>query len=139
MPIRTRTSRMASVVVSVVVLVGVGCDEQSERVPAASDPVTANQAAPAAGDIDEFCAAVAALDQTDGTTDASVVLPAINELRGAAPAEIRDDVNLVSDTLIVNNYPSGVEPSMEAAPFEVLDHARARLGAYVEKHCEPGR
>jgi hypothetical protein len=86
--------------------------------------------------IAEFCAAVAALDQTDGTTEDSVALAAFEAVRRTAPAEIRADVDLVVDTIIVNDFPSGVQPSMEAAPYEEHAPASARLGAYVEANCE---
>ncbi len=78
------------------------------------------------------------LDDTDGTAEASVVLAAIDDLRSASPAEIRADVDLVSDTLIVNNYPDAADPSMEVAPFDELDPASARLASYVEAKCESG-
>lgn len=90
----------------------------------------------AAVPLEAFCDSIAVLDDTDGTTDASVVLTAIDDLRDTSPAEIRADIDLVSDTLIVNNYPDGADPSMEAAPFDQLDPARARLAAYVASNCE---
>jgi|GEM_PF-1373995 len=124
----------------VAVLAATGCSKDSEQVTAGTGSSSRDAvSASTADDPDEFCLAVTALDQTDGTTDPSVVLPIIEDLREAAPSEIQADVTLVSDTLIVNNYPSGTEPSMEAAPFDELDPARARLAAYVETNCQPGR
>lgn len=137
MPIRSWFSRVFAATACVVALAATGCSKQSDDVTAGAasskDPIPASPA----DDLEEFCVSVAALDQTDGTTDPSVVLPRFDSLREAAPTEIRADVNLVSDTLIVNNYPNSADPSMEAAPFDVLDPARARNAEYVETNCQP--
>lgn len=90
------------------------------------------------GDVAAFCSSIAVLDDTDGTTEASVVLAAIDDLRNTSPAELRADVDLVADTLIVNNYPDSAEGSMAAAPFDELDPARARVAAYAAANCEQG-
>lgn len=120
--------RMSSVAVAVAATTFAGCGEET-----GGDTTTSTE-----GDLAAFCSSIAALDDTDGTTEASVVLAAIDDLRNASPAEIRADVNLVSDTLIVNNYPDATDPSMEVAPFDELDPARARLASYVEANCESG-
>lgn len=88
------------------------------------------------GDVEAFCAAVTALDQTDGTTDAAIAVAAFDELRRTAPAEIRDDVNLVSDTMIINNYPDAADPSMQKATLDEMNAAGARVGAYADEHCD---
>ena len=116
-------------VAAVVVTAATGCGEQSAQ----------RTAPPTTSGLDAFCASVAALDETDGTTDAAVTLAAIDDLRNTAPDEIRVDIDLVADTLIVNNYPERAEPSMRAAPFDDLDPARARLASYVKQNCDAGR
>jgi hypothetical protein len=83
----------------------------------------------------EFCSAVEVLDQADGTTDAAIPVDEFAEVRRTAPAEIRDDAIVVSDNIIIYNYPSHVEPTMRETPVAETDAARARLGAYVDEHC----
>lgn len=121
-------TRLSSVAVALAATTAAGCGEET------GDATTT----PTAGDLAAFCSSIAALDETDGTTEASVVLAAIDGLRSASPAEIRADVDLVADTLIVNNYPDEAERSMEAAPFDELDPARARLASYTEENCSSG-
>ena len=86
-------------------------------------------------DLAAFCAAVEAVDGTDGTTEDAVVLDALAQFRRTAPPEVRGDVDLVTDNLILNDYPDGVEPSMEEASVEELTEAGSRLATYVEEHC----
>lgn len=106
-----------------------------ERLDALADPPTEASSSSTDGEVKAFCAALEGLDQTDGTTEASIALGAFAEVKRTAPAEVRDDVTVVSDTIIVNNYPTGVEPGMEAAPFDVLNPASERLAAYADEHC----
>lgn len=119
---------MSSVAMAVAATTFVGCGEET-----GGGTTTSTE-----GDLAAFCSSIAALDDTDGTTEPSVVLAAIDDLRNESPAEIRADVNLVSDTLIINNYPDAADPSMEVAPFDELDPARTRLASYVEANCESG-
>ncbi len=119
---------MSSVAVAVAATAVAGCGEETGGGTTTST----------AGDLAAFCSSIAVLDDTDGTTEASVVVAAIDGLRNASPAEIRADVDLVADTLIVNNYPDAADPSMEAAPFDQLDQASARLTAYAETNCGSG-
>ncbi len=134
MSCRNSFTRGIVVIAAAVVLAVTGCGEQSEDVVGSDSPATLESEAPEKN-LDRFCASLAALDQTDGTTETSVVLDAIDEFRESAPAAIRNDVNLLSDTLIVNNYPSSAEPWMQAAPFDQHEPASARLAAYVEANC----
>lgn len=120
--------RMSSVAMAVAATTVAGCGEETGGGTTTST----------AGDPAAFCSSIAVLDDTDGTTEASVVVAAIDDLRNASPAEIRADVDLVADTLIVNNYPDAADPSMEAAPFDELDPARARLASYAEANCGSG-
>ncbi|HEY9565150.1 MAG TPA: hypothetical protein VIR30_15400 [Nocardioides sp.] len=115
-------------------LVGVGCGEGSEQSGGAS---TTESSVVHDGSDPEgaFCAAVSELGRTDGTTDQSVVLAAIGEMRRNAPADISDDVNRSLDSLVVGNYPSAADPSMEEMPLEERQAAAARMMAYVEQHC----
>lgn len=114
-----------------------GCGQQTGRDEVSTD--TADDAASprTESDLESFCDAVAVMDAHDGTTDASVAVSAIDELRESAPSAIREDVELLADTLIVNNYPSHAEPSMKAAPSDQADPAGARLADYVETNCGP--
>jgi hypothetical protein len=91
------------------------------------------------GDVEPFCAAAQILDQTDGTTDTATAVAAIDELRRTAPAEIRADVDLISDTMIINNFPDATDPSMRKASLEELNAAGARVGHYVDEHCDLDR
>ena len=118
--------RMASVSMAVAATASAGCGEVNDRATTTST----------AGDLAAFCSSIALLDDTDGTTEASVVVAVLDDLRNASPAEIRAAVDLMADTLIVNNYPEAADPSMEAAPFDELDPASARLAAYAEANCE---
>ena len=117
-------------------LAGTGCGDTSDGDVAASPPTSGTEAT--AVDQDAFCAAVEALDQTDGTTDEAIVLDVIDELRRTAPSEIRDDVDIALVTLIVNNYPGGVEPDMVAASIEDSAAAGAWISAFVEERCDQG-
>lgn len=119
---------MSSVAMAVAATTVAGCGEE----------ITGGTTPSTAGDLAAFCSSIAMLDDTDGTTEASVVVAAIDDLRNASPAEIRADVDLVADALIANNYPDAADPSMEAAPFDELDPASARLASYAEANCESG-
>ena len=137
MPLQNWPGRVAAAA-CVLAVAATACSSEPDEVTAGPASPTEALPAPGPGDLEEFCSAVAVLDQTDGTTDPAVVLPAIDSLRQTAPAEIRADVDLFSDTLIANNYPEGTTPSMTAAPFDDLNPASDRLGAYVETNCPPG-
>lgn len=89
--------------------------------------------------VEEFCAAVQALDRTDGTTDPDVVLDALEEMRRTAPEEVRDAVVLTSDRLIAAEYPDRADPSAEQGTPEQLRAASARLGGFVDEHCDLDR
>lgn len=131
-----RLSHAALLLVAVTVA---GCGEQSEGDAAADGTHAGSEIAPTTGDLDTFCAAIAVLDTHDGTTEASIAVPAIEEARDAAPAAIRGDVELLTTTLIVNNYPSNAEPSMTAAPPDQLTPASGRLADFVEQNCDSDR
>ena len=119
---------MSLVAVAAASTAAAGCGEDTGAGTATSTPT----------DLAAFCSSIEVLDDTDGTTEASVVLAAIDDLRDSSPAEIREDVDLLSDTLIVNNYPEAAGPSMEAAPVDELDPASARLASYAEANCGSG-
>lgn len=117
-------------------LVGVGCGQDTDQRTvdaSASDPPVEDGTDP--DGVPAFCAAVEELDRTDGTTDSTVVIAAIDEMRRTAPAEIRDDVNRSLDSLVVSNYPDAADPSMEEMSLEEREAAANRMVAYVEQHC----
>jgi hypothetical protein len=111
--------------VLVLALVGVGCGEDADPNGDAGDDN---------GD-EAFCAAVEALDGTDGTTDSSVVLAGFEEMRRTAPPDISDDVNKSLDHIVLGDFPEAADASMEKmAPAERQAAAR-RMAAYLEEHC----
>lgn len=130
----TGLSRTALLFVAFVIA---GCGEQADGGNVLADTTAAPKSAPTADELDIFCAAFAVLDTHDGTTEASVAVTAIEEARESAPAAIREDVDLLADTLIVNNYPSNAEPSMKAAPLDQLTPASERLREFVDENCGP--
>ncbi len=137
-PLTVRPLLVATALLALLALLGVSCGGESEPARAADSVDSAETA-----QLNDFCAAVKALDDTDGTTEDSIVLEAFDEMKRTAPDEVRDDVVLLSDTLIVNDYPAGADDSMTAAPVEVSAAAGDRLGAYVNENCyfepdEPG-
>ncbi len=133
------SARWSTAVLAIVTvtLAGVGCGDTSEDASAGTSSTTAASQTTAV-DPDAFCAAIEALDRTDGTTEESIVLDVLDEVRRTAPPEISDAVDTASDTLIANNYPGGVEPGMQEASIEDTHAAGERLSAYVDEHCELG-
>ncbi len=87
-------------------------------------------------DVAAFCAAVEALDGTDGTTQDDIVIAALEDMKRTAPGEVRDDVVLLADTLIVNDYPQAADDSMEAASPDAGRPASERLAAFVDANCD---
>lgn len=120
-------------------MAGVGCgqDADPDTADAAATDTSAidDGAAAGAGGAPGFCDAVAALDETDGTTESTIALAAIEEMRRTAPAEIREDVRRSLDSLVLGNYPDAADASMEAMSPEEREAAAGRMTAYVEEHC----
>lgn len=116
-----------------------GCGDPTDGGPASSDAAEATENAEGAStaELADFCAALDVMGSHDGTTPESEAVAAIEEARAAAPSEIRDDANLLFDTLIVNNYPSSAEPSMTATPPDQLAPSSARMAAFAEQNCGP--
>lgn len=112
--------------------------DATASVATTADAETAERAS-TADDVDAFCAAIAVMDTHDGTTEASVAVAAIEDARGSAPAAIRDDMDLLADTLIANNYPNEASPSITAAPLDRSTPASERLAGFVEQHCDADR
>jgi len=76
------------------------------------------------------------LDGTDGTTQDDIVIAALEDMKRTAPGEVRDDVVLLADTLIVNDYPQAADDSMEAASPDAGRPASERLAAFVDANCD---
>lgn len=99
-----------------------------EAAPVATTMLTAAQVEP-------FCAAVRALDATDGTTAQEEVLQALADMVRTAPGQVREDVRVLADNLIIDNYPSAVTAAMKRSSVAVGAAAGQRVGAFVEQHC----
>jgi hypothetical protein len=130
-----RNNLAAAVLSAAIVVAGAACGQDVGGDGAAgASGGSATRATPE--EIEDFCAAIEALDQTDGTTEAAIVLDAVEDVRRTAPAEIRKAVSVTSDTFVINNYPSAADPSMAKASPEELSSSAARLRAFVDEHCE---
>lgn len=115
---------MTATVLAVTALAGVACGEDG-------DPAESGRG----DDIGRFCAAVEALDATDGTTEDRIVIDALEAMRQSAPAEIRDDVGLLADFAMLTDYPAAADDSMSAPSPEERIPAARRVSGYVEEHC----
>lgn len=123
---------LAGAVVLCVAGVGCGQDADPGTVDAAA---TDTSALDGAGGAPAFCDAVAALDETDGTTESTIVLAAIEEVRRTAPAEIGEDVRRSLDSLVLGNYPDAADASMREMSPEEREASADRMTAYVDEHC----
>lgn len=128
---------LVTLVSAMTLLLGAAC---SEQVVVATDQE--EQDAPAVDDsdpseeVDDFCAALEALAQTDGTTEPEIAVEAFDAVRRTAPAEVRDDVRVVSERVIANNYPEWADASMEPPTPEEEEAARERVRTFVDEHCD---
>jgi hypothetical protein len=123
-----------AVLSATIVLLGAACGQDSAGGAAETSEGSSTMATPE--EIQNFCGAIEALDKTDGTTEAAIVLDAVEGVRRAAPAEIREAVRITSDTFVINNYPSAADSSMEKASPEDLSSSAGRLRAFVDEHCD---
>jgi uncharacterized cupredoxin-like copper-binding protein len=129
MPTTTRTRRLkALAAVCAFGLVAVACGDDDTEATADDTATTAAEGEPAAGAYDDYCAAVAEMEESEGFDAAQ-----FEAIKEAAPEEISEEIDYVADAFIESEGDMGAvfaDPKVEEMLGPIED--------FEAEHCESG-